>query len=306
MIEYSIVVPVYRGEKTVEELFMQIKEVFSLLKKPFEVIFVYDCGPDNSWAKIENLKYKYPELIKGVYLSRNFGQHNAIICGFEHAEGRYFITMDEDLQHAPQDIPFMIEEQEKKDYDVVYGSYLVQSHSFFRNITSNVFRRVIEFGIPELYHDYSPFRLIKREVGLQIIPMKNSYTFLDGYISWVTSNISSCMVGHNHRVEGKSSYTISKLINHSINIFVTFSNLPVRFVTFSSMLIFLGSLSYAIYILVRKVFYNDLLPGFATVIILFGFGMGFMLLGLGIIGEYIYRINLKTTKRPNYLIRRIL
>ena len=158
----------------------------------------------------------------------------------------------------------------------------------------------------ELNKDYTAFRLIKSGVAKKTIDMNNSYTFLDGYISWITHNISSTNVSHYDSEAGKSSYTLRKLIEHSVNIFVTFSNFPIRLLTIMSIGIFTISTGYAIYILLRKLLYNDFVSGFATFAIILGFGIGSILFGIGIIGEYLYRISLKTTKKPNFIVRELL
>lgn len=306
MEKYSIIIPVYRGEKTITTLFEQIKEEFDAINLEFEVIFIFDCGSDNSWNVIKNLKKRFPQFVKGIQLSRNFGQHNAIICGFKYAIGECVITMDEDLQHSPKDIIKLIEKQRDGDFDVVYGVYSERNHPFFRNATSWLLKKLLEKGIPELNKDYTAFRLIKSRVAKKTIDMNNSYTFLDGYLSWITNNVSSVKVSHSNSQAGKSSYTLRKLIEHSINVFVTFSNFPIRLLTIMSISIFTISTGYAVYILLRKLLYNDLITGFAAIAVILGFGIGFILLGLGIIGEYLYRVNLKTTKRPNFIEKKII
>ncbi len=303
MLDFSVIIPVYQGEKTLEKLVSKLIEYFSSTNYRYEFIFVYDCGLDNSWEVLVKEKNKYPDLIKLVKLSRNFGQHNAIICGFEYAEGDFIVTMDEDLQHLPVDIEKLIKEQQRGDFDVVYGKYDELKHSLFRNTTSEIFRKMLKKGVPDLYEHYSAFRLIKNEIAKATIEMQNSYTFVDGYLSWVTNSNSHVIVNHREREEGGSSYSLRKLIEHSINIFVTFSNYPIRLLSKFSILLFLISFLYAIFVIVNKLIYDNYIVGYATYIIIAGMGISFILLALGILGEYIYRINLKTTKRPNYKVR---
>ncbi|MFC6998585.1 glycosyltransferase family 2 protein [Rufibacter roseus] len=302
MLTYSVVIPVYRGEFTIAPLAEKLVSFFEASHLSFEIIFVYDQGPDNSWHVLQQLTTTYSAYIKAIKLSRNFGQHNATICGFERAEGEFIITMDEDLQHQPNDIALLIEEQKKDDYDVVYGKYNELKHSSFRNLTSVALKKMLEVSIPDLHPDYTAFRLIKRNVALATIRMNNSYTFLDGYISWVTTHTSSVTVQHEERIAGKSSYTLQKLINHAINIFVTFSVLPIRLVTFSSFIVFTVSVLYSIYLLVRQLVYNDLISGYASMMISIGLGTGLILWSLGIVGEYLHRVNLKTTQKPNFVV----
>lgn len=299
--QYSIIIPVYNGEQTVEKLYDRIKQFFAD-KYNYEVIFVYDCGKDNSWEVLLKIKMQNPQNVKLIRLSRNYGQHNALICGFEYAKGDFIVTMDEDLQHAPEDIQKLIDKQKEMDYDVVYGKYEIRNHSGFRNAGSSILKRIIDVGIPDIHPDYSAFRLIKAGIAKSCITMRNSYTFLDGYISWITTNCSSCIVSHSERQGGVSAYTFSKLINHTINIFVTFSNLPIRFLTKLSFFVLFVMTLYSTYIIIRKLVFNDLAMGYPSLVIIVGFGVGLIMLALGIIGEYIYRINLKTTQRPNYNI----
>ena len=302
----SFIIPVYNGEHTVKPLFQEINKASEKYLYQYEVLFVWDCGPDNSWDKIIEIKNEFPTKVVAIKLSRNFGQHNAIICGFSKASGDFMVTMDEDLQHNPDDINLLIKKQKEKDYDVVYGHYPIRQHNRFRNLTSKILKKLLEIGIPELNKNYSAYRLIKREIALSTLEMQNSYTFLDGYLSWITTDINSVEVSHSPRLEGKSSYNLKKLISHSINIFITFSNLPLKLVTYLSFIFFGFTFGYSLFILIQKIFFNNLIPGFASIIVLLGIGIGSILFGVAVLGEYIHRINLKTTKRPNYNIKHIL
>jgi undecaprenyl-phosphate 4-deoxy-4-formamido-L-arabinose transferase len=305
-VQFSVIVPVYNGENTVDPLFERLRKYFTENKFSFEVIFVFDCGKDNSWGALMELKRKYSDNIILVKLSRNFGQHNALICGFEYASGEFFITMDEDLQHSPEDITLLFQNQIKHGSDVVYGKYNVRKHSFIRNSGSKFLNKIISVGIPDIHPDYSSFRLIKSSIARSTINMKNSYTFLDGYLSWVTTNISSEYVHHSKRQAGESAYTLNKLINHTINIVITFSDYPVRMISKFSVVLIFCMFFFTIYIFLRKYLLNDFAIGFPTLILSIGYGVGLILLALGIIGEYIFRINLKTTRRPNYFVDKVI
>lgn len=302
----SIIIPVYNGEKTIEELSRQIISCLDSHVDLFEIIFVSDCGPDNSWKVIENLVRHNNSIIKGIRLTRNYGQHNAILAGIEHAKGNFILTMDEDLQHSPQDILLLINKQKENDADVIYGKYSELKHSSFRNITSVMMKKLLHISLPDLIPQYSAFRLMKAEIAHEITKMNNSYTFLDGYISWITNDVDFVLVSHNERQEGESSYTTKKLIEHSINIFVTFSNFPIRFLSYFSILVFLSTFVYSLYVILRVIISDDLAMGFPTLIILLGFGVGSIMLGIGILGEYLYRVNLKTTKRPNFVVKKTI
>jgi len=304
--DYSIIIPIYNGELTIEKLVNKIITYFKKSNYSFQIILIYDWGKDNSWNIIKKVKTQYPKIIKIIKLTKNFGQHNALIAGIKYADSTFVITMDEDLQHNPFDIENLIIKQKENDYDVIYGKYTELKHSWFRKKTSKILKKILKFSIPNLHTDYSAFRLIKTKIAKETLQMNNSYSFLDGYLSWITTNIESVEVSHNKRFGGKSSYTLKKLIEHSINIFVTFSNIPIRILTSTSIFIFLITIIYSIIITYRYFVGQISIPGYTSLIISIGLGVGFILLGLGIIGEYIYRINLKTTKRPNYIANEYL
>jgi undecaprenyl-phosphate 4-deoxy-4-formamido-L-arabinose transferase len=214
--------------------------------------------------------------------------------------------MDEDLQHHPEDISLLIDKQKEEDYDVIYGNPVGRKHSFLRNISSIIMKKLLKIGIPDLHKDYSAFRLIKADVAIQTAKMSSSYTFLDGYLTWITSHFGSVNTEHHESGAGKSSYSLKKLIRHSLNIFFTFSLLPPRLISYSSIAIFIISTIFSVYIFLRKLIYNDFIPGYATFIIAGGFGLGLILFYIGIIAEYLYQINMKTTRRPNFLEREVL
>ena len=302
--DVSVIVPVYRGEHTVGPL---LDEILAALRDVrFEVVFVHDDGPDDSWSTLVALRAAYPATVRVVRLSRNYGQHNAIICGFEYARGRRVVTMDEDLQHAAADIPALLAAMDRERLHLVYGRARRTHHSAFRNATSRLLRRLLRAGIPELHPDYSAFRAIRADIARQTVHMRNSYTFLDGYLAWLTQRVGSCEVSHRERYAGESSYTVAALVEHSVNIFFTFSKLPARLLSLASVTILTVSTAYATYIVARKLIYDDLATGYPSLVAIIGFGIGFIMLALGIIGEYLYRVNLKTTKRPNYNVEEVL
>ncbi len=296
--EYSVLIPIFRVNRSLFELYDKV--CLSLIEYQFEIILVYDCGSPVSLEVCKELESN--ENVRLIKLTRNFGQHNAIIAGIKIAKGNWIITMDEDLQHDPADILNLIKEQKLSQAKVVYGDYPERKHNVFRNTTSSLMKGVLKIGIPELYPHYSAFRLIDMRIAKHLVEMNNSYTFLDGYLSWITNNFSHVVVSHNESQSGESSYTIRKLLKHSVNIFVTFSSLPIRILTFISSLLFCLSVSYAIWIIISSYTIANYQTGFPTLVVLLGLGFGFVIFGMAVIGEYIYRINLKATKRPNFII----
>jgi glycosyltransferase involved in cell wall biosynthesis len=297
-VEYSVIIPIFRANRSLFELYDKV--CLSLSEYQCEIILVYDCGSPVSLEICQELESN--ENVRLIKLTRNFGQHNAIIAGIKIAKGKWIITMDEDLQHDPVDIPNLIKEQKLSQAKVVYGDYPERKHNVFRNSTSSLMKGLLKIGIPELYPHYSAFRLIDMRIAKHLVEMNNSYTFLDGYLSWITNNFSHVVVSHNESQSGESSYTVQKLLKHSVNIFVTFSSLPIRILTFISSLLFCLSVLYAIWIIISSYTIANYQTGFPTLVVLLGLGFGFVILGMAVIGEYIYRINLKATKRPNFII----
>lgn len=299
MDKYSVIIPVYSGELTLNELNKQLHSFFTENELWYELIYVYDCGKDNSWNILQKLKKEYKN-IRAIRLYRNFGQHNAIICGIKYSSGDFIVTIDEDLQQNPKDILKLIQKQHEGDYDVVYGKYDEPKHSSFRNVSSILLKNLLSVSMPDMHKDYSAFRLIKVNIAKKTLEMNNSYTFLDGYLSWLTRNISSIEVTHFERYAGVSSYNFKKLLQHTINILFTFSKLPIRILSTTSFIVFFSFGLYATYLFLRKIIFNDLITGYSSTMIILGMGIGLILFGLGIIGEYLYRINLKVTKNLNF------
>jgi undecaprenyl-phosphate 4-deoxy-4-formamido-L-arabinose transferase len=229
-INYSVVVPVFNAEATLLELAERIKAVFLEIGKTYELIFIDDESSDNSWQVLRGLKEKKPDTIKIIKLGRNFGQHNAIMCGFNFCQGQYVITLDDDLQNPPEEIPKLIEKM-KEGYAVVYGIYGKKAHSPIKNFGSRLigwyYRHIFKMS-----NRISAFRLISNEIIGGIINYDKNFTYIDGLISWNTSSIAEATVQHSARTEGRSGYNISKILKLSFNMLTNFSAFPIRIVSF--------------------------------------------------------------------------
>ncbi len=302
--DISIVIPVYNAVDSLKELSLRLKETLEKEKLSFEIIFV-DDGSKNPlvWETLLRLKEEY-SFIRILRLWRNYGQHNAVLAGFEEVSGDVVITMDDDLQHPPEEIPELLSCL-NKGYDLVYGVYRdTAEHSFFRSITSVMLQKMLLFTMPDLDPRYSPFRAIRREVVREVLPFVSSNTFIDGYFSWISDNIGAVEVRHNPRKFGKSNYTISRLISHTINVFVSFSSFPLRLASsFGLLFSAIGGLL-ALYIIARKLIYgSQVLMGYSSLMVGILLSAGILLLMLGILGEYIASINMKVLKKPKYLVK---
>lgn len=299
-IEVSVVVPVYRSALTLPELHRRVVAAVELITHDFEIILIEDCGNDNAWEVIEKLASQ-DSRVRGIKLSRNFGQHAATICGCSTARGRWIFTLDDDLEHQPEYIPALYKKA-KEGYSLVYGVYSQRTHSIWRNITSEIGRKMFALAIPSLNYSYTSFRCIQGSLAREMIRFDSPFPFVDGYLSWITNNCASVPVVHADRAHGSSNYNFRKLVVHSINIFVTFSDLPLRIASWLGLSAFLIGMIWLATIIIGKMIGGITVSGFASVmagIVLFG---GIQLLILGIIGEYLGRVNFKTSRRPLYLV----
>lgn len=239
--DISVVVPVYNGEKTIERLFEGINENLNS-SGSFEVLFVYDCGSDNSWQILRNLRNKYHQNVRIFKLKKNYGQHNAILFGISRSEGDLIITMDEDLQHDPHYLHSLIEKQKEGNHSVVYGRFLDPKHSFFRKIASDILQKLLKILIPGLGY-YSSYRLIKKDIANKITSLKNSYTFIDASLIYVTSDFGFLDIDHRENTTRKSTYNLLKLTSHAIQIIFAYTRIISLIIIISIILVILSFVS---------------------------------------------------------------
>ena len=300
MTHISVIIPVYKAENCLHELYRRLQGSLEVISNDFEIILVEDGGGDRSWSIIVELA-KLDERVKGIKLSRNFGQHAATICGISKASGEWIITIDDDLEQSPEDI-YSLYEKANEGYHLVYGVYKYRSHSFWRNITSQFARILFKIAIPTLNYDYTSFRIIKKEIAKNLAHFDAPFPFIDGYLSWLTHNYAIVTVKHYNRASGHSNYTFLKLLTHTLNIFVTFSDLPLRCVTWVGLISFLIGVFLSFLIVANRLIGGITVSGYTSIITSLIIFSGLQLLVLGIIGEYLSRINFKTSKKPLFLV----
>ena len=301
--DYSVVVPVYNSSSTLVELYQRIETVFNKLEKSFEVIFVEDCGSDNSWETLLSLKKQNPNKVCIIRLSKNFGQHNAILCGLHWARGKHIITIDDDLQIPPEEIETLIIKAKATNADVVYGIYEHKKHSVGRNIGSNT----IQFFFKQSFgntNSITSFRLIRRNIIEQIIHHKQSFVFLDGLIFWYTKKVEYVLVTHLNRTEGVSGYNFHKLARLGFNLFFNYTTIPLRVATYTGLTLSFMSFVIGLIFIYRKLILSVPI-GFTAIIVAVFFMGGITLLVLGIIGEYLARIYSLQLSKPQYSIGEI-
>lgn len=226
-IMYSLVVPVFRGEQTLKVLTAEVRNVFQRMDASYEIIFVDDSGTEINWPIICQLKEAYPLEVRGIQLSKNYGQHPATFCGLLHSQGDFIITMDEDLQHSPLEIPRLVAHQQSWDYDLVYGTYPNDQQTWSRRISSDFFRKVLTYIFPGLSAQYSSFRLLKSELLDSFRYQSFVPDFLDVYWVKKAKRVGSIHIDHQASQAGKSSYSWPKLGWHAFRILFTIAKISL-------------------------------------------------------------------------------
>ena len=303
-IEISVVVPVYNSALTLRTLIERLFHVLEGSGRRFELVFVDDGSRDDSWAVLSRLQSDFPDRIVAIQLMRNFGQHNALMCGFRHSRGRYIVTIDDDLQHPPEEIPKLLNGLDAGGFDLVYGCPDHRQHRAWRNLGSwlvnAAYRTMFRTKL-----SISAFRCIRRELLETIFPYSLNYTFVDGLLAWNTQRIGEVSVEHHPRLEGRTGYSLSKLCVLALNLFTNFSLLPLQFVSLVGFAAAASGLLTGAYYLVQYLRHSISVPGYASVIISVLVLGGIQLLSLGIMGEYLGRLHLNVNRRPQYTVRGI-
>lgn len=303
-LDYTVVVPVFNSKKTLNELFHRIKTTIDTMGKSFEVIFVEDCGQDESWKTICQLKSQFPAHIVAIKLSRNFGQHNAIMCGFDHARGNFIITIDDDLQIPPEEIRKIVDVQQLNNSDLVYGVYEKKQHHTMRNLGSQIIQKIFQC-VFKTTGDITSFRLISSSLVAKIKQHRQNFVFVDGLLHWYTSQVDRVEIGHEPRRGGKSGYSAAKLIRLATNLLFNFTTLPLRIVVYLGLLISVTSFLIGALFVFRKVIY-DVPVGYTSIIVTLFFMSGIILLVMGVIGEYLSRLFSLQNNKPQYSIKELI
>ena len=298
----SVVVPVYNGQESLRELVGDLAEVLPQLTDVFEVLLVNDGSRDRSWSVICDLTHQY-HWVRGIDLMRNYGQHNALLCGIRAAGNEVVVTMDDDLQHPPVEIPKLLEKLEE-GFDVVYGTPREQQHGFWRNMASRITKLALQTAMGvETARKASAFRAFRTQVRDAYASYQGPFVFVDVLLTWGTRRFASVSVCHRPRRTGLSNYTFAKLMTHALNMMTGFSVLPLQLASLMGFGFALFGLLVLVYVLGRYLIQGGSVPGFpflASVIAIFS---GAQLLSLGIIGEYLARIHFRSMDKPPYVVR---
>lgn len=297
----SVVIPVYNGVNTIEFLVERLAATLPSLANTYEVILVEDGSPDASWRVVEELAQVYP-WVNGISLMRNYGQHNAVLCGVHNAQYEVIVTMDDDLQHAPEQIHLLLEKL-AEGYDVVYGVPRKLPQSWWRNLAAVLTKKTIGMVAGnKVLNDVQSFRAFRTDLRRAFEDYQGPEVMLDAMLTWSTTRFASVEVEDAPRTVGISNYNMRKLIKVAFIILTNFSTAPLRLASITGFIFTLVGLAGVIYVL-ASYFLLGSLPGFsflATSIIVFG---GVQLFAIGIIGEYLARMFERSSGRKPYTIR---
>lgn len=302
VLSLSVVIPVYRSEAILPELIRRLKPVLASLADNFELILVNDCSPDGSWSVICDLSREHP-WIHAINLMRNYGQHNALLCGIRAARYEVIVTMDDDLQHPPEEIPKLLAKL-VQGYDVVYGAPEQEHHGVGRDFASWITKLALQNVMgAEIARKVSAFRAFRSEVAKAFAHYSGAFVSIDVLLTWGTNRFSVIPVHHEQRKSGVSGYTIRKLITHAMNMMTGFSTAPLQFASVVGFVFTLFGVGVLVYVVGRFFYLGGSVPGFpflASVIAIFS---GAQLFALGIIGEYLARMHFRMMERPSYVVR---
>lgn len=295
----SIVIPVYNGAETVPVLVERLSRVLPGAAGKYEVILVNDGSRDNSWVVVQDLQRQYPWVI-GINLMRNYGQHNATLCGVRAARYEVTVTMDDDLQHPPEEIAVLLAELEN-GYDVAYGAPRKLPQGFLRNWMTKTIKILLSrvMGMPTL-RDFSAFRAFRTKLRNAFADFRSPSTTLDVLLSWGTTRFTSVPVNIVPS-ERRSNYSFLALVKVAILVLLDFSTAPLRMTSWIGFFMTLFGLGILIYVLVIY-FIQGSLPGFPFLASIIAIFSGAQLFTLGIFGEYLARMFDRIMDRPPYVI----
>lgn len=298
----SVVIPVYGSESILPELVRRLHEVLPPLAEHFEVLLVNDSSPDGSWDVITRLAAEHSR-IHAINLMRNYGQHNALLCGIRATQYGVIVTMDDDLQHPPEEIPKLLAMLDQ-GYDVVYGTPAQQQHGLMRDLASLTTKLALQNVMgAQIARQVSAFRAFRAEVANAFDHYEGAFVSIDVLLTWGTNRFAATPVRHEPRKQGMSGYTFRKLVTHAMNMMTGFSTKPLQIASLIGFFFTLFGLGVLLYVLIRYFLEGTPVPGFpflASIVALFS---GAQLFALGIMGEYLARMHFRSMQKPPYVVR---
>jgi glycosyltransferase involved in cell wall biosynthesis len=298
----SVVIPVYNSAPGLALLAQRLAPVLSGLSDEFEAILVNDGSSDASWEAIQDLHHQHPWL-RGINLMRNYGQHSALLCGIRAARHAVIVTIDDDLQNPPEEIPRLIDEL-KRGYDVVYGVPFAEQHGLWRDAASKLTKVGLQSAMgAETARNVSAFRVFRKDVRAAFRHYDGPFVSIDVLLTWGTKRFGAVKVQHAPREFGESNYTFAKLVSHAVNLITGFTTLPLRIATFIGFAFCLFGGCVLVFVIGRYWAYGDSVPGFPFLASLISLFSGAQLCALGIIGEYLGRMHCRSMGIPSAVVR---
>jgi dolichol-phosphate mannosyltransferase len=301
MVEISVVIPVFKTETYINELAQRLLAVLNELGIEFEILFIDDGSPDNSWTLIETLANQVSQ-IRGIKLSRNFGQHSAIAAGLTYASGNWIVVMDGDLQDLPEDIPVLYRAALNSSNSVI-ARRMARDEKFLKKFSSNIFYKIFsKLTGSSLTHEYGNFGIYTRKVIDSINRMPENERSFGLFAEWVGFQRSEVLVSRAKRGHDKSSYTFGSLFRLAGKSIVSYSNKPLYLVTSAGFVILAASVTFAIALLVRYLIFGVQAQGWTSLMVALFLNTGLIIGTLGIIGIYIGSVFNEVKRRPQFLI----
>ena len=296
----SVVIPVYRAEDCLEELYRRLVAALSGITRDFEIIMVEDCGGDRSWEIIREFARKDPR-VKGIQFSRNFGQHYGITAGLDHCDGDWVVVMDCDLQDRPEDIP-LLHAKALEGYDVVHALRDRHQDALVKRWGSNLYFKLLEYFADVAYETPGNFRVLSRKVVENFRRMREQLRYSTGLLHWLGFPTAYVEVQQAERYAGKSTYTLAKLWKLAFDIMIAFSDKPLRLSVRLGFIIAFLAFCYGVYIIVHALLYGSAITGWASLIVSIYFIGGIIIAILGVIGIYLGKTFEEAKKRPLYIV----
>ncbi len=301
--DISVVVPVYNSEQSLRPLVERLKPVLDAAAGRYELILVNDGSRDRSWEVVRELAASHP-WITGIDLMRNFGQHSALLCGIRVARFPILVTMDDDLQHPPEELLKLLAALDDPNVDVVYGSPEKQQHGLWRDLASTITKMSLRaaMGVPTAT-DVSAFRAFRTRLREGFTNYQSPNVFVDVLLAWTTTRFTSVTVRHEPRAHGTSNYTFRKLVIHAVNMATGFSTWPLKLATMVGSVTIAFGLLWMTYTLIYVALFGAPVAGVPLLSVLIIVFAGAQLFALGIMGEYLSRMHFRTMDRPMYVVR---
>jgi glycosyltransferase involved in cell wall biosynthesis len=299
MTEFSIIIPVFNAESCLKNTVEKIVSAMNNFNKSYELILIDDGSRDKSWNIIKELKAANNKL-KGIRLSKNYGQHNVVLCGLNHAEGNYIITIDDDLEHNPEDISQLFSKLKENNSDIVYGIPTHVKKNIIRKFLTNTYKFISRIENKNADKG-SSYRIFNKQLKDSLLNHTGSLFFIDEIILWYTNRIEYIPVNFLPSQKKSSSYSYSSLFDLSLRLSSISSTMPLRIVRTVGFYIFGLSFLLGFYFIIRK-FIFQVPMGYTSIIVIILFSTGAITFSLGIIGEYLGNLIALSNKKPAYFI----